>query len=65
MTSSQTTLHRHRQKALSPRHETAFAVLLAVLGFLFTAFLVLHFDDFRFAFAEWGDEVEVGEPLAE
>jgi len=56
MTARQTTYRRQDPKTLTPAQETAFAVVLGLLGFLITAFLVLNFDDFRFAFAEWGDE---------
>jgi hypothetical protein len=30
--------------------------VIALLGFLVTILLLANFDDFRFAFAEWGEE---------
>lgn len=59
MTARQATIHRHRPRTITRRQETLFAIVLALLGLLATAFFVLHFDDFRFAFAEWDKVTEV------
>lgn len=56
MSARQMTLRRTRSRTITKRQETAFAVVIALLGFLVTALLLANFDDFRFAFAEWGDE---------
>lgn len=54
MTARQMTLRRSRPRTITRGEETAFAIVIALLGFLVTAMLVANFDDFRFAFAEWG-----------
>lgn len=54
MTARQMTLRRSRPRTITKGEETAFAIVIALLGFLVTALLVANFDDFRFAFAEWG-----------
>jgi len=56
MTARQATIRRSRPRTITRRQETLFALVIAVLGFLVTAMLLANFDDFRFAFAEWGDE---------
>lgn len=56
MSARQMTLRRSRPRTITKRQETAFAVVLALLGFLVTALLIANFDDFRFAFAEWGQD---------
>lgn len=66
MSTRQMTLRRTRTRTITKRQETAFAVVIALLGFLVTVLLLANFDDFRFAFAEWGqDDVEVAVPLAD
>ena len=54
MTARQMTMRRSRPRTITRREETVFAIVVALLGFLVTFVLVAHFDDFRFAFAEWG-----------
>ncbi|MEW6272254.1 MAG: hypothetical protein AB1689_23475 [Thermodesulfobacteriota bacterium] len=56
MTARQATIRRTRPRTITRRQETLFALILALLGFLFTAMLLANFDAFRFAFAEWGEE---------
>lgn len=56
MTARQMTIRRSRTRTISKRQETAFAVVIALLGFVVTVLLLANFDDFRFAFAEWGDD---------
>lgn len=56
MTARQMTLRRSRPRTITRREETAFAIVLALLGFLATLLLVANVDDFRFAFAEWGSD---------
>jgi hypothetical protein len=56
MHARQITLRRTRDRTITKRQETAFAVVIALLGFLVTVLLLANFDDFRFAFAEWGDD---------
>ena len=66
MPARQMTLRRARPRTITKRQETAFAVVIAVLGFLVTILLLANFDDFRFAFAEWGeDEPGVSVPIPE
>jgi len=65
MSARQMTLRRTRTRTISKRQETAFAIVIALLGFLVTALLLANFDDFRFAFAEWGDEASVSAPLSD
>lgn len=50
------TLRRARSRSITKRQETAFAIVIAFLGFLVTVLLLANFDDFRFAFAEWGQD---------
>lgn len=54
MTARQMTFRRSRPRTITKAEETVFAIVIALLGFLVTALLVANFDDFRFAFAEWG-----------
>ncbi len=54
MTARQMTMRRSRPRPITKREETAFAVVIALLGFLVTFLLVAHVEDLRFAFAEWG-----------
>ena len=56
MSARQMTIRRSRARTITKREETAFAVVIALLGFLLTVLLLANFDDFRFAFAEWGDD---------
>jgi hypothetical protein len=66
MSARQMTLRRTRDRTITKRQETAFAVVIALLGFLVTVLLLANFDDFRFAFAEWGqDDTEVSAPLSD
>jgi len=66
MSARQMTLRRARTRPITKRQETAFAVVIALLGFLVTVLLLANFDDFRFAFAEWGDDVpEAAAPLGD
>jgi len=57
MPARQLTMRRSRPRTITRGEETAFAVVVALFGFLVTAMLVMNFDDFRFAFAEWGSDV--------
>ncbi|HEY8514048.1 MAG TPA: hypothetical protein VIS07_00875 [Candidatus Binatia bacterium] len=50
------TIRRTRPRTITRRQETLFALVVALLGFLMTAMLVTNWDDFRFAFAEWGED---------
>lgn len=66
MPARQMTLRRTRTRTITKRQETAFAVVIAFLGFLVTALLLANFDDFRFAFAEWGqDDAGIEAPLSD
>jgi hypothetical protein len=56
MSARQMTFRRTRTRTITKRQETTFAVIIALLGFLVTVLLLANFDDFRFAFAEWGDD---------
>lgn len=49
------TVRHRRPRTITRGQETAFAVVIAVIGFLLTVLIVTHLDDLRFAFAEWGD----------
>jgi hypothetical protein len=55
MPASQTAIRRSRTRTITKRQETAFAVVIALVGFLLTVLVLANFDNFRFAFAEWGD----------
>jgi hypothetical protein len=60
------TLRRTRARTITKAQETAFAVVIALLGFLVTVLLLANFDDFRFAFAEWGDDTpQASAPLGD
>jgi hypothetical protein len=56
MPASQTAIRRRRVRTITKRQETAFAVVIAVVGFLLTILVLANFDSFRFAFAEWGED---------
>jgi uncharacterized integral membrane protein len=55
MPASQTAIRRRRTRTMTKRQETAFAVIIALVGFLITVLVLANFDSFRFAFAEWGE----------
>lgn len=56
MTARQMTMRRVRPRPITRKQETAFAIVIALLGFAVTVLLLANFDDFRFAFAEWGQD---------
>jgi hypothetical protein len=56
MPASQTVIRRSRTRTISKREETAFAIIIAVVGFLLTVLVLANVDIFRVAFAEWGDD---------
>jgi hypothetical protein len=51
-----TTVLRRRPRTINKREEVAFALVLAVVGFLLTVAVLANLDSFRVAFAEWGQD---------
>jgi hypothetical protein len=68
MHASQNVIRRSRSRTtISKREETAFALVIAIVGFLLTVLVLANADSFRFAFAEWGEDgtSQVSAPLGD